>query len=181
MGFMLRVVGADPGEFTYDEWGTAIDALKKVMSSGQVRAMTSDKLTEDLAAGTTLACLASSGDMVRAQYSYPHIKFVAPEEGLALWSDSMLIPNHVDHLANAERWIDYYYQPDVAARLAAWVRYICPVEGAREAMERIDPSLVDSPLIFPDDEMLKSTFDFMSLTEFQSGPYELEWDQVTGT
>ena len=54
-----------------------------------------------------------------------------PEEGLSLWSDNMLVPNKADHKANAEKWIDYYYEPEVAAKLAAYVNYICPVEGAR--------------------------------------------------
>ena len=68
-----------------------------------------------------------------------------------LWSDNMLVPNLAEHQANAQTWMNYYYDPDVAAKLAAWVNYICPVEGAREEMEKIDPSLVDNPLIFPDD------------------------------
>ena len=53
----------------------------------------------------------------------------------------------------------------MAAKLAAWVNYICPVEGAREAMEKIDDSLVDNPLIFPSEEDLKDTFDFMVLDD----------------
>ncbi len=79
---------------------------------------------------------------------------MTPEEGLSLWSDNMLVPNQATHQANAEEWIDYYYDPEVAAKLAAWVNYICPVEGAREEMEKIDPSLVDNKLIFPDEETL---------------------------
>ena len=59
--------------------------------------------------------------------------------------------------------IDYYYAPDVAAKLAAWVNYICPVQGAQAAMERIDPSLAESPLIFPDDAMLNQSFAFATL------------------
>ena len=66
----------------------------------------------------------------------------------------MMVPNLATHQANAEEWIDYYYEPEVAAKLAAWVNYICPVKGAQEEMEKIDPSLVDNKLIFPDDEML---------------------------
>ena len=27
--------------------------------------------------------------------------------------------------------MNYYYEPEVAATLAAWVNYICPVEGAQ--------------------------------------------------
>ena len=53
----------------------------------------------------------------------------------------------------------------MAAKLAAWVNYICPVEGARDAMVKIDDTLVDNPLIFPSEEDLKDTFDFMVLDE----------------
>ena len=39
----------------------------------------------------------------------------------------MLVPNKADHKANAEKLMNYYYDPEVAARLSAWVNYICPV------------------------------------------------------
>ena len=50
--------------------------------------------------------------------------------------------------------MNYYYDPAVAAQVAAYVNYICPVEGAKDEMEKIDPSLVDNPLIFPTAEDL---------------------------
>jgi spermidine/putrescine transport system substrate-binding protein len=76
--------------------------------------------------------------------------------------------------------MNYYYQPDVAAKLAAWVNYICPVEGAKEEMEKIDPSLVDNPLIFPDAETLAVTMDFMPLSASQATQFEGEFADVTG-
>ena len=69
-----------------------------------------------------------------------------------LWTDNMLVPTMAQHKNNAERLMDYYYDPAVAAELAAWVHYICPVEGAQEEMAKIDPSLVENPLIFPTDD-----------------------------
>ncbi len=180
MGFMLKVTGADPGSFTDAEWGTAIDRLQEAVDSGQIRAFTGNEYTQDLAAGNILACEAWSGDVIQLQFEDPNIKFVAPEEGLSLWSDNMLVPNLAEHQTNAEEWINYYYEPEVAAKLAAWVNYICPVEGAREEMEKIDPSLVDNKLIFPDAETLKSTFDFMPLDDRQQTEYEGDWANVTG-
>jgi spermidine/putrescine transport system substrate-binding protein len=180
MGFMLRVVGADPQKFTDDEWGQALDRLRGVVSSGQIRAFTGNEYTQDLAAGNIVACEAWSGDVIQLQFENPDIKFVTPEEGLSLWSDNMLIPNGATHQANAEKWIDYYYDPEVAAKLAAWVNYICPVEGAQQEMEKIDPSLVDNKLIFPDDETLAVTFDFMPLDDQQQITYEGAWSDVTG-
>ncbi len=126
-----------------------------------------------------LACEAWSGDVIQAQYDNPDIRYVTPEEGVSLWSDNMLVPNQAGHQANAEAWIDYY-RPEVAAKLAAWVNYICPVEGAREAMEKLDPSLVDNPLIFPDPADLVGSFDFMPLDDRQTTQYEREWSDVTG-
>ncbi len=180
MGFMLVVTGADPGNFTDDEWQNAIDRLEQAVSDGQVRSFTGNEYIQDLAAGNIVACEAWSGDVIQAQFDNPDIKFVAPEEGLSLWSDNMIVPNLATHQANAEKWIDYYYEPEVAAKLAAWVNYICPVEGAREEMEKIDPSLVDNQLIFPDEETLSVTFDFMPLDDQQQVQYEGDWSDVTG-
>ena len=180
MGFMLKVTGADPSNFTDDEWANAIDRLAVAVDAGQIRSFTGNEYIQDLAAGNIVACEAWSGDVIQAQFENPDIKFVTPEEGLSIWSDNMLVPNLATHQANAEKWIDYYYRPDVAAKLAAWVNYICPVKGAREEMEKIDPSLVDNQLIFPDEDTLSQTFDFMALDENQIKQYEGDWSDVTG-
>ena len=180
MGFLLRVVGADPQEFDDDDWHNALDRLRKVVAEGQVRAFTGNEYVQDLAAGNIVACEAWSGDVIQAQADNPAIKFVVPEEGLLLWSDNMLVPNLAEHQANAETWMNYYYQPDVAAKLAAWVNYICPVQGAQAEMEKLDPSLVDNPLIFPDSEMLAQTMSFMALDEAQITQYEGDFADVTG-
>ncbi len=74
-----------------------------------------------------------------------------------LWSDNMLIPIKAQHKKNAQSLIDYYYDPAVAAQLAAWVNYICPVVGAQEEMAKIDPDLAKNQLIFPDEKTLSET------------------------
>jgi spermidine/putrescine transport system substrate-binding protein len=180
MAFMLAIEGANPDDFTRLEWEKALVNLQSVVKKGQVRAFTGNEYIQDLTAGNIVACEAWSGDVIQAQFDNPDIKFVVPEEGLSLWSDNMLIPNKSEHQSNAEKWIDFYYEPEVAAQLAAYVNYICPVEGAREAMVKIDDSLVDNKLIFPDAEDLKDAFDFMVLDDQQSKQYEGEWADVTG-
>ena len=180
MGFMLKVVGADPSDFDDSQWDDAIERLRGVVADGQVRAFTGNEYIQDLAAGNIVACEAWSGDVIQAQFDNPAIKFVTPEEGLNLWSDNMLVPNGAEHQANAEAWMDYYYDPEVAAKLAAWVNYICPVQGAKEQMEKIDPSLVDNQLIFPDEETLAATSSFMALDAEQTSRYEGDFADVTG-
>jgi spermidine/putrescine transport system substrate-binding protein len=180
MGFMLKIVGADPTDFDDDDWANAIDELKKSVSAGQFRRFTGNDYVDDLNAGNLVACEAWSGDVIAMQFDNPDIKWVVPEEGLAIWADNMMVPNKADHKANAEALMDYYYDPEVAATLSAWVNYICPVEGAQEAMKKIDKSLVDNDLIFPTPEFLEQTFLFQELPEKTRRTYSTEFTKAIG-
>jgi spermidine/putrescine transport system substrate-binding protein len=180
MLFMLLLEGADPEDFTKDQFESAIERLKKSTDAGQIRAFTGNEYTQDLVKGNVVACEAWSGDVIQLQFDNPDIKFVAPEEGLALWSDNMLVPNRATHKANAEKLMNYYYDPEVAATLAAYVNYICPVDGAKQAMEKVDASLVDNPLIFPDEATLSKAKDFMGLDGKTEQVYQKQFASVIG-
>jgi spermidine/putrescine transport system substrate-binding protein len=180
MGFMLKIVGADPTDFDDDDWANAIDELEKAVAAGQFRRFTGNDYVDDLNAGNLVACEAWSGDVIAMQFDNPDIKWVAPEEGLMIWADNMMVPNKADHKANAESLMNYYYEPEVAATLAAWVNYICPVEGAKEAMEKIDPELVDSDLIFPSADFLAQTMLFQDLDEKTSRTYATDFTKAIG-
>jgi spermidine/putrescine transport system substrate-binding protein len=181
MLFMLRIVGADPEKFNDDQFGQAIDQLQEYVASGQIRRFTGNDYIRDLNAGNIAACEAWSGDVIAMQYDNPDIKWVIPEEGLSLWSDNMLVPNKADHKANAEKLMNYYYEPETAARVAAWVNYICPVQGARQAMEKVDKTLVDNPLIFPDEQFLSNAYAFMGLSEKKREQYQNQFTKVIGS
>ena len=180
MLFMLLLEGADPEKFTDAEFDAAIDRLQKATDAGQIRAFTGNEYAQDLVKGNVVACEAWSGDIIQLQFDNPDIKFVAPEEGLALWSDNMLVPNKAAHRKNAEDLMDFYYDPVNAATLAAWVNYICPVEGAQQAMEKIDSSLVDNQLIFPTEETLSKAKNFMGLDEKTEQRYQRQFAAVIG-
>ncbi|MBD8869063.1 ABC transporter substrate-binding protein [Nocardioides donggukensis] len=180
MSFLLTMTGADPSDFSDDEWGAALERMEEAVASGQIRQFTGNDYTRPLNNGDVLACEAWSGDIIALQYDNPDIEFVVPEEGMVLWSDNMLVPNKAAHKANAEKLMDYYYEPEVAARLAAWVNYICPVQGAEEAMAEVDDSLVGNPLIFPTEEDLAGTFTFMSTDTKTREGFEKDFNRVIG-
>src|SRR6218665_914608 len=83
-----------------------------------------------------------------------------------------LVTNGLSHKTNAEALINYYYDPEVAAQLAAYVQYITPVQGAREVAEKTDPELASNPLIFPSQETLKNAHVFRSLTTAEEQKYQ---------
>jgi spermidine/putrescine transport system substrate-binding protein len=88
------------------------------------------------------------------------------------------VPNKATHKGNAEALINYYYDPAVAAEVAAYVNYITPVVGAREAAMEIDPELANNPLIFPDEATLAKAFVFRTLNGEEEQKYDAQFQSI---
>ena len=78
------------------------------------------------------------------------MEFAIPEAGGTLWSDNMMVPVGSPHLGNAENLMNYYYDPEVAAQVAAYVNYISPVEGAQRGDGEDRPGPRREPVDLPD-------------------------------
>ncbi|MCG5448932.1 MULTISPECIES: spermidine/putrescine ABC transporter substrate-binding protein [Micromonospora] len=180
MGLLLGSNGHDPANFTAAQFDDALNKLKKAVDSGQIRKFTGNDYAPDLAKGDIAACIGWSGDVIQLSGEDEKVRFVAPDSGVMLYSDNMMVPNKATHKGNAEALINYYYEPAVAAKLAAYVNYICPVKGAQAEMEKIDPELAANPLIFPDEALLSKSKVFMALDEKQEKEYEGKFQQVIG-
>ncbi|MFF2676708.1 PotD/PotF family extracellular solute-binding protein [Arthrobacter koreensis] len=166
VGLLMLDQGVDiTGEWGEDEFENALDILSKQIADGQIRQVKGNSYKEDLISGDALAVIGWSGDITQLNFEEgDKWEFAIPEAGGTLWSDNLLVPIGATHKTNAEKLMDYYYDPVNAATVAAYVNYVCPVEGAREAMEAIDPELVENPLIFPTDEFLANTHVVRTLT-----------------
>jgi spermidine/putrescine transport system substrate-binding protein len=180
VGLILLSQGRDPSDFTEDEFETALNALQVAVDSGQIRRFTGNDYAQELAKGDIAACVGWSGDVIQLNFEDENIRFVSPDSGVMIWSDNMQVPNRATHQANAEALMNYYYEPAVAAELAAYVNYICPVEGAQAEMENIDPELAANELIFPDSSVLDGAKVFMALNEAQERIFEQKFQQVIG-
>lgn len=178
MLFLLLIDGADPEDFTFAEFEKGIERLEKAVGDGQIRRFTGNDYTDDLRSGNIVACEAWSGDI--PQLGDPKFKWIAPEEGFSVWSDNMLVPNLSTHKANAEALMNFYYQPRVAAQLATWNYYFCPVTGAEDEIAEFDKSAVGNRLIFPTEEFLSNGYDFMDLGANEKKFVQLYSQTMTG-
>jgi spermidine/putrescine transport system substrate-binding protein len=177
MGCILAWQGADPANFTEDQWQAALAELTKQIDSGQVRQVTGNDYAGALEGGDVIAVIGWSGDMIQLGSDFG---IALPESGGMLWTDNMLIPALAAHKANAEQVMNYYYDPKVAAEVAAYVQYICPVAGAQEAITAIDPTLAENPWIFPTSAMLDNSYVFMPLNAEQEIQYQRDFQKAIG-
>ncbi|KQV05212.1 ABC transporter substrate-binding protein [Leifsonia sp. Root112D2] len=173
IGLIMLDNGVDVGE----HWGTdafydAVDVLKKQVGDGQL-APARNSYTNDLRAGNTVAAICWSGDVALLNAEAGNKwSFAMPDAGGTLFSDDFQVPIGSPHLANAEKLIDYYYQPDVAAEVASWVKTVSPVDGAKEIAATVDPALAANPLVFPDDAMFARAHQFRTLTDAEQQEYQ---------
>jgi spermidine/putrescine transport system substrate-binding protein len=145
------------------EFEKALDFIEGKIEDGHIRKVKGNSYLEDLTSGNAVAGITWSGDIfiLAADTGDPNWTFAIPESGGTLWSDNMMVPITSTHRRNAETLMNYYYDPTVAAEVAAWVNYVCPVDGAQAVLEKTDPDLAESPWIFP-------TADFIAENNIQS-------------
>ncbi|MFE5030598.1 ABC transporter substrate-binding protein [Streptomyces sp. NPDC056683] len=181
---LMQGNGVDITKWTADDFYAVCDEVQREVDRGQIRRFTGNDYTKDLVSGDVLACQAYSGDVIQLQADNPDIRFVVPEEGAELWSDSLMIPDRADHKANAERLVDYYYQPEVAAELAAWVNYVCPVPAAQQVLadskDKDTAALADNPLIFPNAAMRERLAIARDITSTERVEFAQRWNKIVG-
>jgi spermidine/putrescine transport system substrate-binding protein len=176
MTFLLLMQDSNPEDFTDEEFASAIKALQGYVDAGQVRRFAGNDYVDDMKSGDIVACEAWSGDVINLLTS--EFKWLPPEEGFALWTDNMLVPNQAEHKTNAETLMNFYYDPVNAAKLAAWNYYFCPVAGAQEEIGQFDKSAVNSEFIFLDEKTLEAGYSFMPLNAEQAQDYQAQFNGV---
>jgi spermidine/putrescine transport system substrate-binding protein len=180
VGMTMLDMGKDPAKFTDDDYDAVIARLQKAVDKGQIRRFTGNDYTSDLTKGDFAACVAWGGDIVQLQADNPDVGYIIPDSGYMTSTDNMLIPNKARHKTNAERLIDYYYQPQSAAALAAYINYVSPVAGVVPYLARIDKSAATNQLIVPDKAMQAKSHAFRSLSSKEETAYQQKFAKLTG-
>ena len=182
MGIIMLYQGVDPSKpFTEDKFMNAIAFLEKKVKDGFIIGFRGNEYTQDLRAGNANAVIGWSGDMFQlAAESDGKFDFAIPESGGCISTDNFMIPSTSTNAVNASKMVNYYYDPTVAATVAAWVNYICPVKGAQEAMEKVDPSLANSEYIFPTAKTTSRLSIFRALTAAEETSYQTAFQSVAG-
>ena len=151
---VMQMQGADPENFTKEDWEKAIDFLKKETDSGQIRRYTGNDYTEDLTSGNIVAALGWSGDA--SLIGRNDVEWRSPTEGCDTFFDQMVIPVGAPNTAAALAFMNFAYRPEVQADIAAYVNYVTPVDGVKEVLaKRGDTDLANDPLIFPSERSLQ--------------------------
>lgn len=178
VGLVMLDNGDDPSVVTDETFDKALGRIQKAVDDGQVRRFTGNDYSQPLTKGDLAAAVAWSGDVVQLLADNPKLKWVVPEKGAMIWTDNMFVPLGGSS-ATASTYMNFVYDPKIAAQIAAYVNYVPPVKGAREELAKTDPDTADNPLIFPTDEMLAQVHQF-SGEALNNETYIAAWQKVLG-
>ena len=177
IGIILRSRGVDLQTVTEDQFMSAVEFLEQKVSDGWIRGVKGNEYAEDLKSGDAIAVIGWSGDMFILKNDYDgKFDFAIPESGGTISGDNLVIPYTAtaEAKASAEKLINWYYDPAIAAEVAAYVNYVTPVKGAQAEMEKIDPDLAASEFIFPTEKTMANLSVFRSLTPTE----ETSWSEA---
>jgi spermidine/putrescine transport system substrate-binding protein len=175
-GLVMLKNGLNPSEATIDQLLEAIEELREANDSGQIRRFTGNDYVTDLSRGNTLIAVSYSGDLVQLSADNPDLEFVYAEEGSMFFTDNMMMPANVRSPYTAEVFMNYVYEPEVAATLAEYINYIPPVEGVQE----LAPDIADNELIFPPDAVRENLSAYPNLSPEDERQMQEAMAQVTG-
>jgi spermidine/putrescine transport system substrate-binding protein len=178
VGLVMLQNGDDPGKVTDETFNNAISAVQAAVDSGQIRRFTGNDYTQPLTKGDLAAAVAWSGDVVQLLADNPRLKWAVPESGGMIWTDNMLIPKGGSS-PTASTYMNFVYDPKIAAKLAAAITYVTPVKGAKEELAKTDAETANNPLIFPDDNTLSQVKQFDSVA-LDNEEYITLWQGVLG-
>lgn len=187
---MLLAMGVDPESSKPSDWEKAAAKLKQQRDSGIVRKYYDQSYIKALSAGDTWISMAWSGDIYQANLSAgnDNLKFVIPKEGGLIWTDNMTIPLHAEHPLDAITYMDYVYQPRIAAMLAESIDYITPVPAAKAVIEQDAAQATDastkaslqataeSPLVFPPADEFNKVYYYRVLNPSEKD----QWNNIFG-
>jgi spermidine/putrescine transport system substrate-binding protein len=184
VGLAAIKLGSQPESLTQEQFDAALAEIKKAVDDKLVRQLQGNSYVDSMASGDVIVAMAWSGDvqglLVPDQSEDQDFQWALPKEGGMLWTDNMVIPKGAENKGQAEIWIDFYYKAENAATIEAWVNYVCPVKGAKEAMVAMDPDLANNPLIFPTADMSARLHQFRAVTADEEQSWGAAFSSVAG-
>jgi spermidine/putrescine transport system substrate-binding protein len=182
VGLVALGLNVDPSTMSFDDAQPVFAKLSDAKRSGQIRRFTGNDYQPQLKAGLFAACIGWSSDVAQLSVADPDIRFVIPSEGGMLWCDTMVVAKHSQHLTAAAQWMNFVYEPKIAARITAAVQYISPCAGVAEELRKMGGTaaqLASNPLLFPDAATRARLSTFANLSDADTRKFNTAFKQLT--
>lgn len=170
----LKLKGYSMNTLDPAELREATDAL--IEQKPLVQAYVVDQVRDKMIGNEAAIGVIYSGEAIYTQRENDKLEFVIPEEGTNVWIDSWCVLKNAPNKENAEKWIDFMCEPEIALMNFDFITYSTPNDAARELIE--DDDIRNSEIAFPDLSNYNNLETFKYLGEEGDEMYNDLWKEV---
>lgn len=156
-----------------NEWEEAAMLLKE--QKPLVQAYVMDQIFDKMESGEAWLAPYYSGDAGTLVEENEHIGFIFPEEGTNNFVDAMCIPVTSSHKAEAEAYINFMCDPEIAGANMDFVGYSTPISDAKAYLSE---DVINNEIFYPTEEILSNSEVFTSLPSDISALVDSLWAEV---
>jgi spermidine/putrescine transport system substrate-binding protein len=182
--FAMLALGIDPTEPSIEDAEKSQQLLLEHREN--FRGFYGNDYADQLAVGSLAVSMAWSGDVFALQLDNPNLRFVLPDEGGTRWTDNMVIPSGAEHPTDAHNFMNFVYEPRIAANICEWVWYETPAdvqsiiqEDAADGKPKYLVELANSELVFPSEEIDQRTYPYPLLDPEEEQVWNDLFQEVT--
>lgn len=176
LGFALLMLGSDPNTSNPDEIQIAAEYLAE--HSDNLVEIAPDTGQDLLANGQADIVVEYSGDIFQliGSCECDDYRYVIPDEGAQIWTDSLAVPSNAENKALAEVFIDYLLYAQVGADISNYTAYASPNQAAIDE-GLINNDYLNNPGIYPPQATMENLFYNISSASLEER-YSQSWDTL---
>lgn len=175
IGITLKKLGYSLNTKNMDELEKAKEELIKQKEMGMVQSYVGDEVKDKMIMGEAAFAVVWSGDAVFMKRENPDLEYVIPKEGSNLWFDSMVVLNTTKHQKEAEQFLNFMCETDIAYENADYIGYATP---HTEAKKKMSPELLKDIAAYPSDDQTKNCEVFEDLAGVIKD-YDRIWTEIS--
>jgi spermidine/putrescine transport system substrate-binding protein len=139
-----------------------------------VLAYVGDEVKDKMISGEAAMAVVWSGDAIYMRWENEDLEYAIPKEGTNLWFDAMAIPKSSKNKEEAELYINFMTDPEIALRNTEYIGYSTPNVTA---MQMLDEEIRNDPAAYPDMDSLENCEVFEDVSDIIS-TYNRIWDEI---
>ncbi|MEA5592892.1 spermidine/putrescine ABC transporter substrate-binding protein [Rivularia sp. UHCC 0363] len=140
-----------------------------------IAAFSTDGWQNQIMSGDLYLAMCYSSNAFQLTRENPKLKYVTPQSGSSLWTDTIAIPQTSSNLNGAYEWINFMLKPEVAARMSQRLGIATPNSAA---FELLPLQIKNNSTLFPPENVLQKCERLAPIGEFEE-VYERYWTKLT--
>ncbi len=161
MAIAMQLCGINPSNCTKED----VDVAAKKLSEQKplLKKYVMDMVFNEMEKGQAAIAPYYAGDVMTMMGNNEDLDYAMPKDGANLFYDAMCIPYCSKNKKNAEKFINFMQDPEIAAENFNYLYYSTPNQ---ETYDRyLDEDIKNNELIFPSDEYLDKCYVFTNVSD----------------